>query len=145
MFSPAAQGFGRVAANLGLNTLGSATGRNYERELGLGSTGLKGYAAIQAAKARGRAIEYAGRQAGRSAMFGGLMSGLGSLASGAIGSGMFKGGGGTDATSILSNPNIPDLGFIKPGDIKYGDYSKYSGAFTNPNQFYGGTFGGYGF
>ena len=43
-------------------------------------------------------------------MFGGLMSGLGSLASGAIGSGMFK-GGGTDASSILTNPNIPDMGY----------------------------------
>jgi|TARA_R100000027_G_C2230524_1_gene88968 hypothetical protein len=143
MYSPAAQGFGRVAANTGLNTLGSLTGRNYERELGLGSTGLKGFAAIQAAKARGRAIEYAGQQAGRSAMFGGLMSGLGSLGGAAISSGMFKGGGGTDATSTLSNPNIPDLGYGQ--NIQYGDYSKYSGAFTNPNQFYGGTFGGYGF
>ena len=145
MYSPAAQGFGRVAANLGLNTLGSATGRNYERELQLGGTALRGKAAIEAAKARGRAIEYAGRQAGRSAMFGGLMSGLGSIAggfaSGKLGGG--GGGGGTDATSILSNPNSPDLGYGQ--NIQYGDYSKYSGAFTNPNQFYGGTFGGYGF
>ena len=85
MYSPAAQGFGRVAANTGLNTLGSATGRNYERELGLGSTGLKGFAAIQAAKARGRAIEYAGRQAGNAAIFGGIMDGLGTLASAGIG------------------------------------------------------------
>ena len=85
MYSPAAQGFGRVTANTGLNTLGGATGRDYERELQLGGTALRGKAAIEAAKARGRAIEYAGRQAGRSAMFGGLMSGLGSLASGAIG------------------------------------------------------------
>ena len=37
-------------------------------------------AAIEAAKARGRAIEYAGRQAGNAAIFGGLMSGIGSLA-----------------------------------------------------------------
>ena len=111
MYSPAAQGFGRVAANLGLNTLGSATGRNYERELGLGSTGLKGFAAIQAAKARGRAIEYAGRQAGRSAMFGGLMSGLGSLASAGISKGMMGGGGGgvdfssTDAVTMGMSPD----------------------------------------
>ena len=141
MYSPAAQGFGRVTANLGLNTLGGATGRDYERELQLGGTALRGKAAIEAAKARGRAIEYAGRQAGRSAMFGGLMSGLGSLASGAIGSGMFSGGGGTDASSILTNPNIPDMGFGT--NIQYGDYGKYSEAFTNPNKFYGNTFGGF--
>ncbi len=73
-------------------------------------------------------------------MFGGLMSGLGSLASGAIGSGMFK-GGGTDASSILSNPNIPDLGLDL--NIQYGDYGKYSDAFTNPGKFYGSIYGGF--
>lgn len=141
MFSPAAQGFGRVAANTGLNALGSATGRNYERNLQLGGTALKGKSAIEAAKARGRAIEYAGRQAGNAAIFGGAMSAIGSLGGAAIGSGMFKGGGGTDASSILTNPNIPDMGFST--NIQYGDYGKYSGAFTNPNQFYGSTFGGF--
>ena len=130
MYSPAAQGFGRVAANLGLNTLGSATGRNYERELQLGGTALKGKAAIEAAKARGRAIEYAGRQAGRSAMFGGLMSGLGSLASGAIGSGMFSGGG---TPEVLTNPTVP--GFSNP-TVPYS-------AYQDPN-FYTGGFGGFG-
>ena len=140
MYSPAAQGFGKVAANLGLNTLGSATGRNYERELRLGGTALEGKAAIEAAKARANAIKYMGQQAGRSAMFGGLMSGLGSLASGAIGSGMFK-GGGTDASSILTNPNIPDMGY-KP-NLGITDYGKYQSAFTNPGQFYGNTFGGF--
>ena len=47
MFSPAAQGFGRVAANTGLNVLGSATGRNYERNLQLGGTALRGKSAIE--------------------------------------------------------------------------------------------------
>ena len=84
MFSPAAQGFGRVAANTGLNALGSATGRNYERNLQLGGTALRGKAAIEAAKARGRAIEYAGRQAGNAAIFSGFMDGLGGLATAGI-------------------------------------------------------------
>jgi len=143
MYSPAAQGFGRVAANLGLNTLGSATGRNYERELRLGGTALEGKAAIEAAKARGNAIKYMGQQAGRSAIFSGLMSGLGGIASGFASGKLGGGGGGTDASSILSNPNIPDLGYGQ--NIQIGDYGKYSGAFTNPGEFYGGTFGGYGF
>jgi len=109
MFSPAAQGFGRVAANLGLNTLGSATGRNYERELQLGGTALKGKAAIEAAKARGRAIEYAGREAGRTSIFSGLMSGFGSLASAGISKGMLGGGGvdfsPTDAVTMGMSPD----------------------------------------
>ena len=94
MFIPAAQGFGRVASSLGLNTLGGAPGRDFERELGLGSTSLRGKAAINAAKARGRAIEYAGRQDRNAAIFGGAMSALGSLGSAGIRSGMFGGGGG---------------------------------------------------
>jgi len=94
MFIPAAQGFGRVASSLGLNTLGGAPGRDFERELGLGSTSLRGKAAINAAKARGRAIEYAGRQDRNAAIFGGAMSALGSLGSAGIQSGMFGGGGG---------------------------------------------------
>ena len=141
MYSPAAQGFGRVAANLGLNTLGSATGRNYERELQMGGTALRGKSAIEAAKARGKAIEYAGRQAGNAAIFGGLMSGLGGIASGFASGKLGGGGGGTDASSILSNPNIPDLGLDL--NIQYGDLGKYRDAFTNPGQFYGSTFGGF--
>ena len=94
MFIPPAQGFGRVASSLGLNTLGGVPGRDFERELGLGSTSLRGKAAINAAKARGRAIEYAGRQDRNAAIFGGAMSALGSLGSAGIRSGMFGGGGG---------------------------------------------------
>ena len=94
MFNPAAQGFGRVASSIGLDQLGNAPGRNFERALGLGSTSLRGKAAINAAKARGRAIEYAGRQDRNAAIFGGAMSALGSLGSAGIQSGMFGGGGG---------------------------------------------------
>ena len=94
MFIPAAQGFGRVASSLGLNTLGGAPGRDFERKLGLGTTSLRGKAAINAAKARANAIAYAGRQDRNAAIFGGAMSALGSLGSAGIRSGMFGGGGG---------------------------------------------------
>ncbi len=131
MFSPAAQGFGRVVANTGLNALGSATGRNYERNLQLGGTALRGKAAMEAAKARGRAIEYSGRQAGNAAIFGGLMSGLGSLASAGISKGMFGGGGG-GTPEVLTNPTVP--GFSNP-TVPYS-------AYQDPN-FYTGGFGGF--
>ena len=143
MYSPAAQGFGRVAANTGLNALGSATGRNYERELQLGGTALRGKAAIEAAKARGRAIEYAGRQAGRSAMFGGLMSGLGSLASGAIGSGMFSGGGGDFSPVDAQAMGMPtgQANYIDKGGFTYWDTDMGNNQWK-PMGF-GGGFGGF--
>ena len=144
MYSPASQGFGRVAANLGLNTLGSATGRNYERELGLGSTGLKGFAAIQAAKARGRAIEYAGRQAGRAAMFSGLMSGLGSLASAGISKGMMGGGGGGDFSPVdAQTMGMPtgQANYIDKGGFTYWDTDMGNNQWK-PMGF-GGGFGGF--
>ena len=139
MYSPAAQGFGRVAANTGLNTLGSATGRNYERELGLGSTGLKGFAAIQAAKARGRAIEYAGRQAGRAAMFGGLMDGLGSLASAGIGKmaankAYLQDRYGSSSMTPFPSDQLPD---VFPGPV-----TPPTAPPPVPQSFYGG-FGGF--
>ena len=99
---------------------------------------LAGQSAINAAEARGRAIEYQGKMQGRNAMFGGLLKGLTSLGGAAISTGMFS-GGGTDASSILSNPNIPDMGY----DLNIGNLGKYSSAFTNPGQFYGSTFGGF--
>ena len=100
MFIPAAQGFGRVASSLGLNTLGGAPGRDFERKLGLGTTSLRGKAAINAAKARANAIAYAGRQDRNAAIFGGAMSALGSLGSAGIRSGMFGGGGVGDYSSV---------------------------------------------
>lgn len=123
MYSPAAQGFGRVAANLGLNTLGSATGRNYERNLQLGGTALRGKAAIEAAKARGRAIEYAGRQAGNAAIFGGAMSGLGGIASG-FASGRLGGGGGGDFSPVDAQAMDMPTGqanYINQGGFTYWD------------------------
>ena len=145
MYSPAAQGFGRVVANTGLNLLGSATGRNYERNLQLGGTALKGKSAIEAAKARGRAIEYAGRQAGNAAMFGGLMSGLGSIAGAGISSGMFGGGGTTGASSMLTNPDIPDMGITPNFATNVFDNKNIQSAYTNPGQFYGNAYGYGGF
>ena len=141
MFSPAAQGFGRVAANTGLNALGSATGRNYERELQLGGTALRGKAAIEAAKARGRAIEYAGRQAGNAAIFGGVMNAIGSLGGAAIGSGMFNkapatqgigpvADGATYGGYLNSMQGIGGMGPVASG-------STY-GAFLNSPRGYGG-------
>tara|TARA_Y100000004_G_scaffold183956_1_gene232375 strand:- start:482 stop:913 length:432 start_codon:yes stop_codon:yes gene_type:complete len=123
MFSPAQQGFGRVAANTGLNTLGSLTGRNFERDLQLGGTALKGKAAIEAAKARGRAIEYSGRQAGNAAIFGGAMNALGSLGGAAIGSGMFKGGGGDFSPVDAQTMGMPtgQANYIDKGGFTYWD------------------------
>ena len=138
MYSPAQQGFGRIASQGGANLLGGLTGRSLEREAALAGAGLAGKSAMNAAKARGKAIEYQGKMQGRNALMGGLLSGLTSLGGAAISSGMF-GGGGTDASSILSNPNIPDMGY----DLNIGDFGKYSSAFTNPRQFYGNTFGGF--
>ena len=136
MYSPAQQGFGRIVSQGGANLLGGLTGRSLEREAGLAGAGLAGKSALNAAKARGKAIEYQGRQQGRNAMFGGLLSGLTSLAGGAIQSGMFSGGG--DASSILSNPNVPDMGY----DIQFGFKNPMSySAYSNP----GSVFGGFGF
>jgi|5_EtaG_2_1085323.scaffolds.fasta_scaffold14988_6 hypothetical protein len=125
MFIPAAQGFGRVASSLGLNALGGAPGRDFERELGLGSTSLKGKAAINAAKARGRAIEYAGRQDRNAAIFGGAMSALGSIGSAGIESGKFGGGGGGN----MSDFNSSGL-FTSPPDMRFD--SMYQGSFAAP-------------
>lgn len=139
MYSPAQQGFGRIVSQGGANVLGGLSGRSLGREANLAGAALAGKSAMNAAEARGKAIRYQGRQQGRDAMFGGLISGLGSIAGGAISSGMFSGGGGgTDASSILSNPNIPDMGY----NLNIGNFDKYSSAFRNPGQFFGNTFGG---
>ena len=138
MYSPAQQGFGRVRTQGGANLFGGLKGRSLGREADMARGALAGQSAINAAEARGRAIEYQGQLQGRNAMFGGLLKGLTSLGGAAISTGMF-GGGGTDASSILGNPNIPDMGY----DLNIGDFGKYSSAFTNPRQFYGNTFGGF--
>ena len=138
MYSPVQQGFGRIASQGGASLLGGLTGRSLEREAALAGAGLAGKSAMNAAKARGKAIEYQGKMQGRNAMMSGLFSGLGSIAGG-FAAGNFGGGGGGDASSILSNPNIPDMGY----DLNIGDLGKYSSAFTNPRQFYGNTFGGF--
>ena len=138
MYSPAQQGFGRVRTQGGAKLFGGLSGRSLEREAGLASGALAGRSALNRANAKARAVEYQGKMQGRNAMFGGLLSGLTSLGCAAISSGMF-GGGGTDASSILSNPNIPDMGY----DLNIGDFGKYRSAFTNPSQFYGNTFGGF--
>ena len=135
MYSPAQQGFGRIASQGGANLLGGLTGRSLEREAGLAGAGLAGKSAMNAAKARGKAIEYQGRQQGRNAMLGGLLSGLTSLGGAAISSGMFSGGGGGDASSILSNPNVPDMGY----DIQFGFKNPMSySAYSNPGSVFGG-------
>ena len=66
-------------------------------------------------------------------MFGGLLSGLGSIAGG-FAAGNFGGGGG-GASSILSNPNIPDMGY----DIQFGFKNPMSySAYSNPGSVFGG-------
>ena len=134
MYSPAQQGFGRIASQGGANLLGGLTGRSLEREAALAGAGLAGKSAMNAARARGKAIEYQGKMQGRNAMMGGLFSGLGSIASG-FAAGNFGGGGGGDASSILSNPNVPDMGY----DIQFGFKNPMSySAYSNPGSVFGG-------
>tara|TARA_Y100000592_G_scaffold71840_1_gene111781 strand:+ start:1842 stop:2252 length:411 start_codon:yes stop_codon:yes gene_type:complete len=135
MYSPAQQGFGRIVSQGGANVLGGLSGRSLGREANLAGAALAGKSAMNAAEARGKAIRYQGRQQGRDAMFGGLLSGLTSIAGGAISSGMFSGGGGGDAASILSNPNIPDMGYNI--DLKFKNPMSYS-AYSNPGNLFGG-------
>ena len=131
MFVPAAQGFGRVASSLGLNALGGAPGRDFERELGLGSTSLKGKAAINAAKARGRAIEYAGQQERNAAIFGGVMDGLGSLAQAYGG-----GAGGSAGGGNMSDFNSSGL-FTGDPEMRFD--RMYQGSFSAPQYTPGGN------
>jgi len=128
MYSPAQQGFGRIVSQGGANVLGGLSGRSLGREANLAGAALAGKSAMNAAEARGKAIRYQGRQQGRDAMFGGLLSGLTSI-------GMFSGGGGGDAASILSNPNIPDMGYNI--DLKFKNPMSYS-AYSNPGNLFGG-------
>ena len=66
-------------------------------------------------------------------MMSGLFSGLGSIAGG-FAAGNFGGGGG-DASSILSNPNVPDMGY----DIQFGFKNPVSySAYSNPGSIFGG-------
>ena len=133
MYSPAQQGFGRVRTQGGAKLFGGLSGRSLQREADLASGALAGRSALNAANARAKAIEYQGKMQGRNAMFGGLLSGLGSIASG-FAAGNFGGGGG-DASSILSNPNVPDMGY----DIQFGfkNPASYS-AYSNPGSIFGG-------
>jgi hypothetical protein len=132
MYSPAQQGFGRIASQGGANLLGGLTGRSLEREAALAGAGLAGKSAMNAAKARGKAIEYQGKMQGRNALMSGLLGGLGSIVGG-FAAGNFGGGG--DASSILSNPNVPDMGY----DIQFGfkNPASYS-AYSNPGSIFGG-------
>tara|TARA_Y100001937_G_scaffold100465_1_gene137569 strand:- start:251 stop:655 length:405 start_codon:yes stop_codon:yes gene_type:complete len=132
MYSPAQQGFGRVRTQGGAKLFGGLSGRSLQREADLASGALAGRSALNAANARAKAIEYQGKMQGRNAMFGGLLSGLGSIAGG-FAAGNFGGGGG--ASSILSNPNIPDMGY----DIQFGFKNPMSySAYSNPGSVFGG-------
>ena len=133
MYSPAQQSFGRVRTQGGEQLFGGLSGRSLEREAGLASGALAGKSALNAANARANAIKYQGKMQGRNAMFGGLLSGLGSIAGG-FAAGNFGGGGG-GASSILSNPNVPDMGY----DIQFGfkNPASYS-AYSNPGSIFGG-------
>jgi hypothetical protein len=93
MYSPAQQGFGRIRTQGGAQLFGGLSGRSLEREAGLASGALAGKSALNRANAKAKAVEYQGRMEGRNAMFGGLLSGLTSLGTAAISSGMFGGGG----------------------------------------------------
>ena len=132
MYSPAQQGFGRVRTQGGAKLFGGLSGRSLQREADLASGALAGRSALNPANGRAKAIEYQGKMQGRNAMMSGLFSGLGSIASG-FAAGNFGGGGG--ASSILSNPNVPDMGY----DIQFGfkNPASYS-AYSNPGSIFGG-------
>ena len=99
MYSPAQQGFGRIVSQGGANLLGGLTGRSLEREAGLAGAGLAGRSALNAAKARGKAIEYQGRMQGQNALLGGLFGGLGSIVDGYVAGNFGGGDGGGDFSS----------------------------------------------
>ena len=135
MYSPAQQGFGRIVSQGGANVLGGLAGRSLGREANLAGASLAGKSAMNAAEARGRAIRYQGRQQGKNAIMSGLFGGLGSIASGFAAGNFGGGGGGGDASSILSNPNVPDMGY----DIQFGFKNPMSySAYSNPGSVFGG-------
>jgi len=142
MYSPAQQGFGRIVSQGGANLLGGLTGRSLERETGLAGAGLAGKSALNAAKARGKAIEYQGRMEGRNAMFGGLLSGLTSLGTAAAKAGMF-GGGGDFSSEDAQAMGMPSgqADYIGRGGTTYWDTD------MGMNQWkpmgFGGGFGGF--
>ena len=109
-----AKGFGNVAPNTYARSLGGLPEQQNQFETMMASAGLKGNMMKKIAKAKAKAIKYQGQQAGKDAARSGLMDGLFSAVSGiasGIGQNMGSFGGGGDAASILSNPNIPDMGY----------------------------------
>tara|TARA_Y100000401_G_scaffold73530_1_gene59542 strand:- start:426 stop:839 length:414 start_codon:yes stop_codon:yes gene_type:complete len=109
-----AKGFGNVAPNTYARSLGGLPEQQNEFETMLASAGLKGKTMKKIAKAKAKAAKYQGQQAGNAAARSGLMDGIFSAVSGiasGIGGNMGSFGGGGDAASILSNPNIPDMGY----------------------------------
>ena len=121
MYSPAQQGFGRIASQGGANLLGGLTGRSLEREAALAGAGLAGKSAMNAARARGNAIKYQGSQQGRNAIMGGLFGGLGSIAGG-FAAGNFGGGGGFSSTDaqVMGMPS-GQADYIGKGGFTYWD------------------------
>lgn len=109
-----AKGFGNVAPNTYARSLGGLPEQQNQFETMLASAGLKGKTMKKIAKAKAKAAKYQGQQAGKAAADAGFKNMLFD-----IGSGIFSGfaglggsgGGGSDAASILSNPNIPDMGY----------------------------------
>ena len=109
-----AKGFGNVAPNTYARSLGGLPEQQNEFETMLASAGLKGKTMKKITKAKAKAAKYQGQQAGNAAARSGLMDGIFSAVSGiasGIGGNMGSFGGGGDAASILSNPNIPDMGY----------------------------------
>jgi len=134
MFMPAAQGFGRVASSLGLNALGGAPGRDFERKLGFGREAITAFSTIKGAQARAKAVEYAGRQRRNAAIFGGVMDGLGGLAKGYGG-----GAGGAAGGGNMSDFNSSGL-FTNPPEMRFDRI--YQGSFSDPKYIPGG-YGGF--
>ena len=109
-----AKGFGNVATNTYARSLGGLPEQQAQLETMMASAGLRGNMIKKIAKAKAKAAEYQGQQAGkdyaRSGFMDGMFSAVSGIASG-IGGNMGSFGGGGDAASILSNPNIPDMGY----------------------------------
>lgn len=121
-----AKGFGNVAPNTYARSLGGLPEQQNEFETMLASAGLEGIRRKKIAKAKARAMQYAGEQAGADARNAGIKDGLFSAASGIFsglaklpsigGSGGGRSGGGglnIDGVQDYMTPT-PDVSWFKP-------------------------------
>lgn len=116
-------GFSALDTDLG-EAIGGVASRGFRDKSQIAQAGLRARTRIEQAKLGAEAAKYQGEQAGASASFGGLMSGLGSIASSAIGglrkpgvgraSGPLSGQSSSGVYDVWTDPSAVDLGFDVP-------------------------------